>query len=95
VFLLVQLPVQRFVSKADLENFVQASAKALAYAHARSDRDYNSSYVSYNFADGALQAIALWPQFKTAVAQLGESYAAQVQADYNSFVDLVNSGQLP
>ncbi|MBL0386087.1 DUF2252 family protein [Tumebacillus sp. ITR2] len=84
-----------FKSKSDLTEFAKASAQALAYAHARSDRDYNSTYVSYNFEDGALQAIALWPQFKTTVSQLAENYAAQVQADYNSFVGLVNSGQLP
>jgi uncharacterized protein (DUF2252 family) len=84
-----------FKSKSDLQDFVKASAQALAYAHARSDRDYNTTYISYNFEDSALQAIAVWPQFKTTVAQLAESYSAQVIADYNSFTTLVNSGQLP
>ncbi|MBC2578756.1 DUF2252 family protein [Clostridium sp. DJ247] len=83
-----------FKSRSDIEDFLKYSAKALAYAHARSDKDYNTTYVNYNFEAGALNAIAIWPQFKTTVSTLSENYYNQVLADYSMFTYLVNTGQM-
>ncbi|MFI8685713.1 DUF2252 family protein [Rossellomorea sp. NPDC077527] len=84
-----------FNSKSDLDSFVKYSAQALAYAHARADRDYQDQFISYNFEDGALQAIDVWPQFKTTVVDLAGDYADQVNADYQSFLQLMQENRLP
>ncbi|WP_433747374.1 DUF2252 family protein [Falsibacillus pallidus] len=84
-----------FKQKSDLDSFVKYSAQALAYAHARADRDYQSQFISYNFEDGALQAIDVWPQFKTNVVDLARNYADQVNADYQSFLQLMQDKRLP
>ncbi|TMU87069.1 DUF2252 domain-containing protein [Bacillus sp. BHET2] len=84
-----------FNTKSDLDSFVKYSAQALAYAHARADRDYQDEFISYNFEDGALQAINVWPQFKTKVVELAGCYADQVNADYQSFLQLRQDSRLP
>ena len=89
------LDPEDFNSKSDLEDFVTYSAQALAYAHARSDKDYKDQFISYNFENGALNAIDVWPKFKTHVLDLSEAYADQVDADYQSFLQLMQNGQLP
>jgi uncharacterized protein (DUF2252 family) len=83
-----------FTSRSDIDDFVKYSAKALAYAHARSDKDYNSTYVNYNFEQGYADAVAAWPQFKITVQTLSENYYNQVLADYGQFVSLMNAGQM-
>jgi uncharacterized protein (DUF2252 family) len=83
-----------FESKSDLTSFVKYCARAVAYGHARSDRDYDSAYVGYNFEAGALNAIAVWPSAKTTMANLGESYSDQVLADYAMFLELRDDGDL-
>jgi uncharacterized protein (DUF2252 family) len=83
-----------FKSKTDLANYLKYTAQALAYAHARSDNDYNSSYVSYNAEAGILNAIASWSNAKTTMQTLGETYADQVRADLALFNQLRAEGQL-
>ncbi|MFB7138360.1 DUF2252 family protein [Gottfriedia sp. NPDC056225] len=83
-----------FKSKSDVQDFLKYSAKALAYAHARADKDYNTTYVNYNFEQGVIDAINAWPQFKTTVLQLSENYYNQVLADYSLFEDLRSTGKL-
>ncbi|NBU96896.1 MAG: DUF2252 domain-containing protein [Spirochaetia bacterium] len=84
-----------FQSLSDLKNFLSYSAKSIAYAHSRSDKDYSNSFLSYNFENSAYNAIIAWPQFKTTVRDLAESYAKQVKTDLNYFLTLRSSGQLP
>lgn len=83
-----------FDSENDLDNFLKYTARALAYAHARSDRDYDSYYVGYNFENGALDAIDEWPSAKTTMANLADDYADQVFTDYQLFVQLVQEGKI-
>jgi len=83
-----------FQSRSDIEDFLKYSAKALAYAHGRADKDYNSNYVNYNFEVGALNAIAVWPKFKTTVSSLAEEYYNQVLSDYSMFKNLFNNSQI-
>jgi uncharacterized protein (DUF2252 family) len=83
-----------FTSKTDFNNFLKYAARAIAYAHSRSDNDYSSTYVNYNFENSALSAISAWPSTKSTIRDMGESYANQVVVDYNYFVSLVNSGQI-
>ncbi|WP_158598382.1 DUF2252 family protein [Falsibacillus albus] len=83
-----------FNSKSDLEDFVKYSAKALAYAHARADKDYSTNFVDYNFEQGALDAIDVWPQFKTKVLAYSSDYYQQVKADYSLYEDLMNNGEI-
>ena len=83
-----------FSSKSDVNDFVTYAAKALALAHARADKDYNPTYINYNFEQAYLAAIVRWPQFKTTVNRLSEGYYQQVLADYELFTDLFGTGQL-
>lgn len=77
-----------FGSLSDLKNWLSYSAKSIAYAHSRSDKDYASSFITYNFENSAYSAIIAWPQFKTTVRDLAESYANQVRTDYGYFLTL-------
>lgn len=83
-----------FTSKSDLSNYLKFTGRALAYAHARSDNDYNSSYVSYNAEAGILNAITIWANAKTTMQTLGENYADQVRADWSLFNQLRSESQL-
>lgn len=83
-----------FKSESDLQNYLKYSAIAVAYAHSRADKDYNTYYIPYGFDKNAVDAIKIWPSFKTTVVNLGQAYSDQVRADYTSFVELVNSGDL-
>jgi uncharacterized protein (DUF2252 family) len=83
-----------FGSKSDVKDFVLYAAKALALAHARSDKDYNTTYINYNFEQAYADAIAALPQFKSTVQTLSSAYYQQVNADYTLFLDLLNTGQL-
>jgi uncharacterized protein (DUF2252 family) len=60
----------------------------LATNHARSDQDFNKQYVPYSFED---QVVALsdgyHQEFRKLVRNIAFEYSAQVQVDYNSFVD--------
>lgn len=83
-----------FHNKSDVNDFVTYAAKALALAHARSDKDYNTIYINYNFEQAYFNAIAAWSQFKTTVDTLAKAYYQQVTADYAMFIDLLNTGQI-
>ena len=90
----VRLRREDFTSQTALANFVKYCARATAYAHARADKDYDTAYVGYNFENGALDAIAAWPNAKTTMADLGETYSDQVLADYGQFLELRADGEL-
>jgi uncharacterized protein (DUF2252 family) len=81
-------------SKSDVNDFVTYAAKALALAHARADKDYNPTYIDYNFEHAYFAAIVAWPQFKTTVNSLSEGYYQQVLADHEMFTELFSTGQL-
>jgi uncharacterized protein (DUF2252 family) len=83
-----------FTSKSDVNDFVTSAARALALAHARSDKDYCSDYINYNFEQAYFSVIAAWPQFKTTIASLSKGYYQQVLADHKMFTDLLDTGQL-
>jgi uncharacterized protein (DUF2252 family) len=96
-----QLPPSRgnllfkdFNARSDVKDFVTYAARALALAHARSDRDYNATYVSYSFEQACLAAIAAWPQFKATVNNLSQRYYQQVKADHALFVELLAAGAM-
>ncbi len=81
-------------SKSDVHDFVTYAAAALALAHARADKDYNPTYVNYDFEHAYYAAMVAWPQFKTTVKSLSEGYYKQVLADHELFTELLDSGQL-
>ena len=81
-------------SKSDVNDFVTYAAKALALAHARADKDYNPTYINYNFEQAYFAAMVAWPQFKTTVKSLSEGYYQQVLADHEMFTELLGTGQL-
>lgn len=81
-------------SKSDVHDFVTYAAKALALAHARADKDYNPTYINYNFEQAYFAAMVAWPQFKTAVNSLSEGYYQQVLADHELFTELLDTRQL-
>jgi uncharacterized protein (DUF2252 family) len=83
-----------FSSKSDVNDFVTYTAKALALAHAHADKDYNPTYINYNFEQAYFAAIGAWPQFKTTVNRLSEGYYQQVLADHEMFTELLGTGQL-
>lgn len=83
-----------FSSKTDFNNYMKYAARAIAYAHSRSDNDYSATYVNYNFESSALNAISVWSATKSTIRDLGESYANQVEIDYSYFVNLINTRQL-
>lgn len=67
----------------------------LATDHARADVDYNSSQVSVNFDTTLANAIdGNHSDFNNRVADFGMAYAEQVNRDYQSFLSLLQSGQL-
>jgi len=82
-----------FKKKSDVKDFVLYAAKALALAHARSDKDFDKKYISYNFEQAYFNATAVWPQFNTTVNYLSGVYYNQVNEDYIMFVDLLKAGQ--
>lgn len=83
-----------FTSKSDMANFLKYTAQALALAHSRSDNDFHSSVVPYNFEKNALKSIDIWPNAKTEMRELARKYSKQVEEDYKIFQDLVESGKL-
>jgi uncharacterized protein (DUF2252 family) len=91
-------PVTRFsfsrASKSDVNDFVTYAARALALAHARADKDYNPTYVNYNFEHAYFAAMVAWSQFRTTVNSLSEGYYQQVLADHEMFTELLSTGQL-
>lgn len=87
--------IDQFESESDLKNFVKHCAKALAYSHARADKDYkNGEYINYNFEDNALQAIDDWSKAKTTMRELSEEYAEQVEIDFTFFQELKAENEL-
>jgi len=82
-----------FLKKSDVKDFVFYAAKALALAHARSDKEYDKKYIWYNFKQAYVNATAVLSQFKSHVNTLSEKYFHQVNDDYIMFVDLLKSGQ--
>ncbi len=83
-----------FASRSDLRNYLKYAARALAWAHARADRDHSSSTIGYNAESGILAAIKAWSSAKTTMRNLGKDYAAQVRQDYTFFKQLLSSGTL-
>lgn len=83
-----------FEREGDLKDAVQDAGRALALAHARADRDYNTDFVDYSFETQALQAIDDWSQAKRTMAALAEAYAAQVISDHAAYVQLLGTGQI-
>jgi hypothetical protein len=86
--------VKDFGTRSDVKDFVTYAARALALAHARSDKDYNTTYVNYSFEQAYFAAVAAWPQFKVTINSLSRLYYQQVLADHALFVDLLASGSL-
>ncbi len=83
-----------FTSKSDLTLFAKYCAKALAADHSRSDKDYNSGYISYGFDKGASDAIKAWSNAKSTMQSLSKSYATQVKTDYAYFTDARSRGEI-
>lgn len=67
----------------------------LATDHARADRDHNSSQVSTDFDASLANVIdGNHSDFNNRVANFGMAYAEQVNRDYQSFLNLLQNGQL-
>jgi uncharacterized protein (DUF2252 family) len=86
--------IRDFSSKSDVNDFVTYAAKALALAHARADKDYNPTYIDYDFEHAYFAAMLAWPQFETTIQSLSEGYYQQVLADHELFTELLGTGQL-
>jgi len=83
-----------FEKASDVQDFVKYAGIALGLAHARSDKDYDPKYISYNFEQAYFNATQDLKNFKSTVNELSEVYYNQVDADYQMFVELVKTGQL-
>jgi len=83
-----------FKSQSALQDYLKYTAIALGYAHSRADKDYRPLYISYSFEKNAVDAIKIWPKFKTTVINLAKSYSGQVKSDYDSFMELMNAGEV-
>jgi uncharacterized protein (DUF2252 family) len=86
--------IRDFSSKSDVNDFVTYACKALALAHAHADKDYNPTYINYNFEQAYFAAMVAWPQFETTIKSLSEGYYQQVLADHEMFTELLGTGQL-
>jgi gamma-glutamylcysteine synthetase len=64
-----------FTSKSDLNNYLKYAARAIAYAHSRSDKDYSSTYINYNFENSALNAVSAWPSTKSTIRDIAAANA--------------------
>lgn len=67
--------------------------KALAQAHAVSDKDYNASLIPYD-QDKEISLITdgYHDEFRAEVRNFAQDYALQVEYDYQSFVSAYNAG---
>lgn len=67
----------------------------LATAHSRADADHDANFVPYQFED-VMDSVAdhRHAEFRAEVYAFAKSYAAQVEADYQLFTQLFNSGGL-
>lgn len=74
-----------FQNIADSKDFVTNAARALALAHARSDRDYHPEYISYSFEQAGFHFIQNCPSFKATLKELAHSYYQQVRSDHQEF----------
>lgn len=85
-----------FPSATDYQNYVLHSAKVLAYAHARSDKHFNSTYVSYDASVAILNCISSkWAAgYNATILSLGQSYADQIVQDFGYFNDAVTNGDI-
>lgn len=82
-------------STTRLNKLAEQWGTILATAHARADRDHDSSQVTNNL-DASLANIidGNHSDFNNRVASFGMAYANQVNSDYQAFLSLLNSGQL-
>lgn len=84
-----------FASKEDFRQYAIDSAKAYAYAHARSDRDSAVGGLTNSFDDDFAGSVAgEWDTLGKMLVNAGEDYAGQVVADYNLLKDDMLSGKL-
>lgn len=84
-----------FEKPSQLEDFLEAAARAIASAHARADKDAPGSGISTSFEKAALEAIDVWPKAKTTLVKLARAYAEQVRVDLEIFRELLADGELP
>jgi len=83
-----------FEKASDVQDLVKYAGIALGLAHARSDKDYDPKYISYNFEKAYFNATDSLIKFKSTVNALSEEYYYQVVADFEMFKELVQTGQL-
>jgi len=83
-----------FEKASDVQDLVKYAGIALGLAHARSDKDYDPKYISYNFEKAYFNATDSLIKFKSTVNALSEEYYYQVDADFEMFKELVQTGQL-
>lgn len=79
--------ISDFDTKDDFKNFLKYAAKALAYAHSRSDKDYNEDYVPYSFEKHFKDFIDEKSKVKTKIIDISKDYANIVKDDYHIFLD--------
>ncbi|BBH23744.1 hypothetical protein Back11_50890 [Paenibacillus baekrokdamisoli] len=86
-----------FASKDDLANYMKYAAQAYALAHARSDSDFDSKYVSGSFDDqfkAIMDAGTTWASFKQSLVELSGDYYRQVASDFNLMKSDLTAGTL-
>ncbi|WP_260858437.1 DUF2252 domain-containing protein [Paraburkholderia sp. BCC1885] len=66
--------------------------QALASAHAISDQDYNSAIVSYSIDKEVSNAVTSTSGLESEIASFAFSYAAQVELDWQAFVNAYEAG---
>lgn len=78
-------------TSADMEDFVANAARALALAHARSDKDYCPKYISYSFERAYFHTIKACFSFQATIRDLAKRYYQQVKADHMAFQELFDA----
>ena len=84
------LETTELTSKKSFEKVVKQWARILATAHARADKDFDTSLVPYSFEDevGKLTD-GNHKAFRELVRDVAFAYAKQVEEDYDDFTDVL------
>jgi uncharacterized protein (DUF2252 family) len=83
-------PTDELTSEERLVKLAEQWGAILAAAHARADDDFDADLVPHSFEDGVAGAIGgREGEFTTAVVDVALAYATQVDADYQTFLDML------
>ena len=73
-----------------MEHFISQWAEILATGHARSDADFDENYISNDFETALTQLINDHEEFTAEIQNFAFAYHAQVQDDYDFFIEALD-----